>query len=236
MTEGYLAVFDVLGFRALMKQPLGEVEQVLSELRNACNVATWDFGHLRQSPRPGEKRPVLLKDAPTRAEYVQVSDTIILRPLETSADPLGDLVQTCTNLLAIGFTRGIRLRGAITRGEYGWNANPPVVFGKALLAALDWEKRQDWFGAVLDPETIGEAESRVARLRERELVVDYLVPMKEGPANTLVALAWPRRMVSDFSQDFAPIASEWTARRKEMHSESFYRYVKATFPGRAPRL
>lgn len=217
----------------MSQRTLEEVRQQLNRLSNVCQIAASDMNKYMEALVPGKigvQQPIDPAMVPRRAEYLQVSDTILIRPLPGAIDPLSDLVKTCLMVLQIGIMMGIRLRGAIVKGNYEWQVSPPIVFGPALVRAMTLEGRQDWYGGILDLESIPIEEIQVAKLLENELVIWYKVPMKEGLANQQLALSWPRRLISDFSDLLEPKANEWTALRKELNSKAFYDHVRALFP------
>ncbi|MFA5111692.1 MAG: hypothetical protein WC443_09820 [Desulfobaccales bacterium] len=82
-----------------------------------------------------------------------LSDSIII-VVDTNRHPLfsGSLMvflQTCSMILRISMINGLPLRGAIGGGDFYKDGE--IMVSSALVDAVEYEKEQDWLGAVLTP-------------------------------------------------------------------------------------
>jgi len=134
--RGFVALLDVLGFRALV---LGD----------------GDEAHLR---RYLERLRQALDDETVgpKVDYVVFSDSIVLTTKDDSAESLQLLLLRCSRALGLMLKEEIALRGAIAHGSFFRSGTESGVFvaGRPVIDAYTFEKAQDWVGIMLAPSTI----------------------------------------------------------------------------------
>lgn len=85
-----------------------------------------------------------------------LSDSIII-VVDTNRHPLFFrsilvFLQTCSMIMRESMTYGFPLRGAIGGGDF-YN-NGEIMVSSALVDAAEYEKQQEWFGAILTPKAL----------------------------------------------------------------------------------
>lgn len=133
--NGFVALLDVLGFRAL----------IASE-----NSATRLEAYQRLLS------DALRSPAPSKVEAVAFSDSIVLTTGADSAEDFVELATRCAVLHASALQQGIALRGAISCGIYFREImdNSVFVAGRPIVDAYDYECVQDWVGIIVTPAVI----------------------------------------------------------------------------------
>ncbi len=131
MRDGFVALLDVLGFSALVRDS-GEpgIQRYLNCLQNATER--------------------------TDVKYVVFSDSIVLSAKGDSPDSLIAVAGACSRLLYDFFNVDIKLRGAIAFGTFIREAIGESVFvaGPAVIDAYQFEQQQDWIGVMLAPSAV----------------------------------------------------------------------------------
>lgn len=91
-----------------------------------------------------------------KLDHCILSDSIIV-VVDTNRHPLftGSLscfLQTCSMIMRISMTNSLPLRGAI--GGRDFYKDGEIMVSSALVDAANFEKKQEWFGAVLTPKAL----------------------------------------------------------------------------------
>ncbi len=132
--------FDIIGYSSFIKEASSleeTIHRMGSFLTAASSSAGTDFSAVK-------------------LEHWILSDSIIL-VIDTNRHPLftGSLdvfLGTCSMILYDGMSHGMPLRGAIGGGNFYKDGE--VMVSTALIDAAEYEKEQDWLGAILTPETL----------------------------------------------------------------------------------
>jgi hypothetical protein len=132
MRDGFVALLDVLGFSALVRES-GEagIQRYLNSLTNTT--------------------------AQSEVKYVVFSDSIVLSEKGDSPESFLAIAGACSRLLGELLSQGIALRGAIAFGNFIREALGESVFvaGRAVIDAYQFEQAQDWVGIMISPSALG---------------------------------------------------------------------------------
>lgn len=141
MRGGYVAMLDVLGFSALVREDVSG--QKFEDYLDCVENATRD----------------------TRVKYVVFSDTIVLTAESNGPDSLLDIARASSRIFHDLLQVRIAIRGAIAFGDFFRSTVAESVFvaGSAVIDAYQFEKQQDWIGVMLTPS----ARAQVADLESR---------------------------------------------------------------------
>lgn len=166
---GYFAVFDLLGFGAIIRNssPTDRVARVESWLK-------------------------LVEEAATRAapsNYQLISDTVFMSA-DDSEDGLSSLIVAAQKLLNGGLKKSLPVRGAIVHGEFEWGLR--LTFGQAVVDAHRLEQEQDWVGVTCAADL-----PLADRFWSYDKLVVYPAPLKSGPIRLHPVVTWdvPRAQI-----------------------------------------
>jgi len=153
--EGFVALIDVLGFRALVARDydLTEVHQyvkiVESILDNASNVS--------------------------ELQFVLFSDNLVVNTRDPTPESFKNLVIACSNLSFELAQKQIAIRGAIAHGQFMRSPTTRrgvILAGQPIVEADYYQHIQNWIGTILAPSVVR---------HEEHLMKDCLVsPPKSG--------------------------------------------------------
>ena len=197
---GFLAFFDILGFKNLIQNnSLEYLESNVAKMLDTLDV--------RAKTMDGVDGKQMLSFEQT--ESIVFSDTIILyeRCIKSAGGQIfhigPSIIDKSALLLRIAFEAGIPLRGAISFGEYV--VSDRYILGKPIVEASETEKALEWSGAVLCKTAIDEWNRQLPPQRVKflgmedfllenspfrgELLVPYSIPSKNGTYSG-VALRW----------------------------------------------
>jgi hypothetical protein len=143
--NGFVALLDVLGFRAL----------IASE-NSGARLETYQR----------LLADALRADAPSTVEAIAFSDSIVLTTGTDSPEDFVELATRCALLQASTLQQGIALRGAISCGPYFREVveNSVFVAGRPIVDAYDYECVQEWVGIILTPAVIKKFPDLSARI------------------------------------------------------------------------
>lgn len=208
--QAFVAMFDVLGFRALRKT-IGA--------KNLIGI----YHDLVVSRIPKLKAQVAVElakgyGASDRfAEYIYYrfspshiffSDTILLYTREPLNTAYLGLLMLCKAIMTEGFVKRTPLRGALVWGELLEDAKSRILVGEAIESAYRLEQEQVWSGLVIDgsahlrqasraADPYDEFFDRVVVHKDVPRVVHYAVPIqrrsKDGrryDTRTMAVLDW----------------------------------------------
>lgn len=163
MREGFVALLDVLGFSALVRDSgEGGIQRYLNCLQNATEH--------------------------TNVNYVVFSDSIVLSAKGDSPDSFIAVAGACSRLLYDLLNVDIALRGAIAFGTFIREAFAESVFvaGRAVIDAYQFEQAQDWVGIMISPSALAHVQDLEARCRFQ----DTIHTSAEGFKDVLPRLKW----------------------------------------------
>ncbi len=131
-STGYIAVLDVLGFKALVASDINNtgVIRYLQIIETALDN--------------------------TAIQTIVFSDSIILALHGTEPEHLRALCEACSNLMYALLTHEIPVRGAISYGPFATSniGGSAFIAGKPIIDAYEFEQKQDWIGIMLTPTAI----------------------------------------------------------------------------------
>lgn len=184
-----LAVFDVLGFSALLKEKgLSEITALYSRL--IAEAVTKDAMRTYTIVRFSEtQQGSVLGALPVR--HAHFSDTIFLWvPLVQHF--IAPFMARCADMVCEALKMGLPLRGALAVGPAVMHSSTGTFVGAPVVEAAKLEQSQDWLGVSLGPSMLA---ADVSREFDPNLVVPYAVPFKKGRARAPsdIALDWPSR-------------------------------------------
>lgn len=170
-----IALFDILGFRDLVRQ------KASSELPKLLD----DLQAMTEHSRPSS-------DLVGTAFF---SDTILLygTSREQSTD-VAMVIVAASNLLGLAAQRGIPLRGALSFGHMFIDSTKGQIIGPPLVCAYEIEQQQEWMGAVIDPKQTNIFEEAVKDGPVRCCIVPYPAPMKSGARIVHLCIDWMFRI------------------------------------------
>jgi hypothetical protein len=182
-TLKYIALFDILGFKATVEDNL--LVHVVREFEGLLTSA--DFYLDRIIRGYGWRGSSLVS-------YTVFSDTIIVSTHDISLRAFYTLVKFCQILMGRSFYSCLPLRGAITKGNVF--IRDKITVGMPIIRAYQMEQAQDWVGCWVDEEcvTSTEAEIEAAAASEnigwKRALLKYNIPLKSGATNQHWALNW----------------------------------------------
>jgi hypothetical protein len=180
----WIAMLDILGFRQMVEtRNLNELVRVVDNLFIASQP--------RESvlvSQSGERRTTL--------GHLHFSDTIMLWTPRLDTDESAfnghaffHLCGTVNNLIALALVNGVALRGGLAMGECYLDHAKQLAVGKAIINAYLLEQEQEWLGAAVAGEQLGEL-AVFNDFEDWSGLVSYPVPTKTSSSRALFALDW----------------------------------------------
>jgi hypothetical protein len=132
--------FDIIGYSSFIKKA-ASLEEIIHRMKRFLDDAS---------------RSARTDIFAVKIDHWILSDSIIV-VVDTNRHPLftGSLdtfLGTCSMILHDGMRHGMPLRGAIGGGSFYKDGE--VMVSTALINAAEYEKEQEWLGAVLTPEAL----------------------------------------------------------------------------------
>jgi len=239
----YIALFDVLGFKRLVRaKALPEMVATMSKV-HTCLRASVAFA------KDGPDLRGLSGDAylAAHAESAELkfpslgfSDSFLMySPTETDHD-FHHIVLAANKFVCLALLGGLLVRGAVTKGDLHVSDDSSLFVGEGLVRAYELEQRQDWLGGILDPDRIEVPDvydpmrnicESYDILAERRYILMYDVPMKAGSASSRCwCLGWPAfiermpegELIEFLAKEQLPTSD--SATRKHANTVEFFRY------------
>lgn len=140
MPTGYVALLDVLRFRALISgdRSRERIDEYLACLKNRMDLS--------------------------EVQYIVFSDSLVLSMTEDKPASFLLLVAECSRLIAELLSYDIPIRGTITYGQFVRTQVRESIFlaGRAVVDAYEFEQAQDWVGVMIAPNAV----RKIEHLRE----------------------------------------------------------------------
>lgn len=168
--KSWVAVFDILGFRAQLESAVRDVPRdvLLSQLDDLIGSLDSD------AKRHGNLQSMVF------------SDTIVVFAPSSAPQSYPWFLQQCKALITRSITIQLPLRGAISVGTTHTAAEHPVILGQPFLEAFAHCEAQDWIGLLLTP-TATQA-LRAAGLEPlRHDFVAGSIPLRKVPSEDVMA-------------------------------------------------
>jgi hypothetical protein len=221
-----IAVFDVLGFSALLQERgLGAVTDLYARLIDEAvtKEATRTHTLVRLS---GNQMASIWCGLPVR--HAHFSDTILLWvPLVQHF--IAAFMARCADMVCEALQMGLPLRGGLAAGTAVMHSRTGTFVGDPIVEAARLEQSQDWFGVSLGDSMLA---ADISSEFDPQLVLPYAVPLKKGRARVYanLALDWPRRFRVRYQKD--PIEAIRAVDRSPRHHLYYDNAVKfAQFSG-----
>jgi len=133
--DAWVAVFDILGFKNLIRQADQEFPRILvtsklDDLFKALEPDVIQHGQL---------------------EYMVFSDTIVIFAPDLEARSYGWFLLQCEILMNKSIAVRLPLRGAISVGTAFISISPPMIIGPSFIEAHEYCEDQNWIGLLLTP-------------------------------------------------------------------------------------
>jgi len=144
--KGFFGMFDILGYRNLIKNDLNDVINIFDSLickRHLLALALAD-SHTTNLQPSVQPKPLAFSDTFIFYQQYYSHESSFAKLQRASAF----IISSCY-LLRLAFEGGIPLRGAISFGEYFIDTDNMVFFGTPAVEAHDAGISQDWSGAIL---------------------------------------------------------------------------------------
>lgn len=203
----YVCFADVLGFRSLVASMThAELDRryrngFLTGAENAVAQGRW-----RVEQREGEEVVVAEIETAT-INMLVVSDSVIFWSDEARCAEFVAIVHAARLLLMWGIGAQIPVRLAIAAGPLtayspayqNPRLNVSTVYGRALTDAYEAERRQQWSGGVVAQSALDLYDASrevagaptIAELMTHGLLLEYDIPLHDGPGPKGVAVNWP---------------------------------------------
>jgi hypothetical protein len=178
----FVAHFDILGMKAVVKKGSGVAWDLL------CNLSEAKEETSKLSIKLAETGKIIS----SRVKNFAFSDTVFLYTSTDTADDLLAIVISSMNLFQRGIWKNVPLRGGIAHGEMIVDENVRLFAGRAIVDAYEVGERAQWLG-------ISTTEDVAKRIRAvpitfddgKSMVRDYGIPIRDTPPRCL----WRRRKV-----------------------------------------
>jgi hypothetical protein len=214
-----IAIFDILGFRELIKT--AELSLLPDIVKSTINLSK---GSLLSDKLVGS---------------IVFSDTIVMFGL--SGREYYDeswVIVSSSNLLNMSARFDVPIRGALTFGEIYINQKEKVVIGPALVKGYDLEQKQNWMGAIIDPDYNDRFNKGLLSLPDtlHNNVISYYAPLKSGIRKKYNCIGWLHRskpseknLYSIFNRNNEDEISN-TVYQKYINTVEYLRYCKENYP------
>ena len=188
MQRCYVAYFDVLGMKALIRKEPAQAWDVLCDL----------FEHRRESL----ELSITLSESQTviadRVKYFAFSDSVVLYTEGATPEDLCALRIIGMSFFNRALHAGVPTRGAITCGDFVWDKRMQIFTGPALVDAVEIGEAVQWIGVAASAEVATEAKEPPHPLRIEgvgDLFVPWQLPLKDGQFHAGYALDWPNVII-----------------------------------------
>ncbi len=185
--ERYITFLDILGFGEMVKsKSLAEMQRLLGLALQSIQIAKWGGVH-QGVPSLNEKPPLVFS----------FSDTFVLASRDLSEPAVASYVVTSALLTQYLFAQTLPVRGTMTFGEADFIPGTQHLIGKGIVQAAELEKRQNWFGVLVDLPSMPAGAKQVFELPQlAPLFVRWNLPMKDGgPMIDALVVNWRNNLV-----------------------------------------
>jgi hypothetical protein len=165
--DSWIAVFDILGFRNIIRETDDDTKRIYLILRLKDLLRELEIDEL----------------ASKGIEYLIISDTLVL--FSTS---YGYILQVCKRLIYRSIYIELPLRGALSYGATFRNPKyPTILIGPAFVEAYEYCEGQDWIGFLLTPSATKAVRNEGLEPLHHHFISDALPLKYELPSVDVVA-------------------------------------------------
>jgi hypothetical protein len=206
--ESWLAVFDVLGFKNLIREadqdfPGALLTRAIEELLETLDSPEKEYGNL---------------------DYLVFSDTVVLFAPSLTPSAYPWFLLQCKNLIKDSIRIQLPLRGAISAGTMITATEHPILLGPAFVEAYEYCEDQDWIGLILAPSaTRALRSSGLEPLRHHFVAGD--VPLRKRRSEDVVAYRFQDGSCN-FDSPLIPWLREMRARAPEHAKDKYERTIE----------
>ncbi|MCE5212919.1 MAG: hypothetical protein LLG40_15360 [Deltaproteobacteria bacterium] len=217
--DAWVGVFDILGFKNLIRQTDQEFPRALltSKLNDLFEALDHDVMHHGQ------------------LEYMVFSDTIVIFAPDLEAHSYGWFLLQCTIIINKSIAVRLPLRGAISVGTAFISSSPPMIIGPSFLEAHEYCEDQNWIGLLLTPSATLAVRRAGLEPLHHDFVLDD-VPLRKMSSENVLAYRFHNGMSSFSSpllkflgemKHFAPDQDKGKYDRTMAFIEKHYRYIRS---------
>jgi len=148
-----------------------------------------------------ENKALALNINATNLGAFTFNDTILVT-LDTGETPkLSDLkvfFRMMRHFFVESLTESVLFRGSVAIGDFYVNKQTSTVMGRAVTEAAEWHNKADWIGMHTTPRTTMLIQHGLKTGKPSEqFVLEYDVPIKEGPSLRSYVPNWPKGFLVD---------------------------------------
>lgn len=178
----YVAFLDILGFGDMVREEkLDAVKARLAEALSALDKSR-------------EVAPMIgFQSIGVRPVHVfSFSDTFVLLSDNESTEALLSFLSATIYLTRTLYAQALPVRGAVTFGEADFIDKTQHAVGKAIVAAAELEKRQNWFGVMVDDGTFpDDGRALIAQKEFSKVLLRWDIPFKsEALVENSIVINW----------------------------------------------
>lgn len=220
ISDCWLAVFDILGYRVLISVEKGDLKfyEVLVDYQDTLD-------HLKKSCEEYKTDCI---------DYSWFSDTFLMFSPDDSASSYVVMESAAKNFIEKCLYSRIPMRGAIADGPFIRTKDNRTFIGKAFLEAFEYAEDQEWIGLLITPSAIKKAESFGLEPTRHDFVRSDKIPMRKFAGQNVLAYRFQNGS-ANFSSPLLPILREMKLlsdekyrcryERTEQFIEEHYRYL-----------
>lgn len=192
--KGFLAYFDILGFKSLVEN--NDLENLTRLMHNLVFLkAEKELSGNKFVEIPMGYMPDLSK---SKINCLHISDSILFFIDEKQHEHLGSFMTVCYKYNMLSILQGLPMRGAVVYGEYSFTpimtkseSNTTWVngslFGKALVDAHTLAESQEWAGCIIDNSVLVKINGQNEIIKELEKTTQqYPVPIKAKDTGNVI--------------------------------------------------
>ncbi len=221
-----VAEFDILGFKEIILNPPKDYMDLKNIADSYEMYFTKNIYNSKQNLNYRSKYQIFSDTAITYMEYIDQNGDYLKKPRERIYEFFRHLCIVMVNsIFAFShqdfFANRISefpIRGGISIGRIivkNMQLTSPVLMGKPIISAYEWEQQQNWLGLSINPEDIEEIKNTLSldmynhyqeenywnKLINENILVEYDVPTKIGLIKTWVINFVPNGKENDIIKE-----------------------------------
>lgn len=219
--KSFVALFDILGFRNIVK--INDLSEVFKTYRDIKIIYRNYQGHLRALQR--KEPPKIHNFSDTFLIYTADITNLPQKEIDTTFQ---ELLVICDSLFIAANKKKLPIRGAITAGEL--IVSNGIEIGKSIVEAYEKEQKQDWIGCWITQKSINLISRKALEEHIKDnAVVKYEIPLKDGKVKKLYAFNWLKSrpfQLGDFGILEKKKRHDWSAERKHINTWKFVEFIR----------
>lgn len=167
----WIGVFDILGFKNLLRQAEQDYSRALlikklNELVESMNSLPFEHGKL---------------------DYIIFSDTLVIFTPDSEPKSYAWFVRACKNLIEKSIYIELPLKDAISVGPAFISTSPPIILGSSFVEAYEYCEDQDWIGLLLTPTATAAIRGHGLDPLRHDFVNDEQIPLRINSPEGIMA-------------------------------------------------